>query len=293
MTDIHLGIGALSKATGIPINTLRTWERRYGVPSPGRTEGGQRVYDAAEVQRLRLIARSLESGHRPGQIMKATLADLQELVGEAVAPPPVDLGVEGDLAPIVDAVRRLDGDALEGIFRTELARMGMVHFLQDRVGPLLTAIGCAWESGTILPYQEHFASEHLRDFLAGQWRRMSDVAGGPVGICAALPGERHHLGLHLVACVLASRDWRIVFLGGDTPVSDVESCVFQVQASALFVSISSVAPRQDTRWMLTALRGRLPSSVSMVIGGMGAPQELAGIHNFKGLDELDDWAKSH
>ena len=58
MSELGLGIGALSRSTGIPINTLRTWERRYGVPAPERTDGGQRVYDVADVQR-RLLAQGV------------------------------------------------------------------------------------------------------------------------------------------------------------------------------------------------------------------------------------------
>ncbi|HND34699.1 MAG TPA: MerR family transcriptional regulator, partial [Myxococcota bacterium] len=186
-----MGIGALSKATGVPVNTLRTWERRYGVPAPTRTEGGQRIYDTAEVHRLRMVARALEKGHRPGQIMKATVPELQALLGEVASlasPPPLDGFAISDTTPMMEAVRRLDGDMLEAALCTELARLGMVEFLEDRAAPFLGAIGCAWQEGKILPYQEHFASEHLRDFLAAQWRRMSDVARGPVAVCAALPG---------------------------------------------------------------------------------------------------------
>ncbi|HNC97493.1 MAG TPA: MerR family transcriptional regulator [Myxococcota bacterium] len=293
MSEIGMGIGALSKATGVPVNTLRTWERRYGVPAPTRTEGGQRIYDTAEVHRLRMVARALEKGHRPGQIMKATVPELQALLGEVASlasPPPLDGFAISDTTPMMEAVRRLDGDMLEAALCTELARLGMVEFLEDRAAPFLGAIGCAWQEGKILPYQEHFASEHLRDFLAAQWRRMSDVARGPVAVCAALPGERHHLGLHLVAAVLAAQDWKIIFLGGDTPVSDVEACVRQVNAQALMISVSSVASPQDSRWMLRALRTQMEPEVALVVGGAGAPGDLPGVIHINDLHSLSDWA---
>jgi len=174
----------------------------------------------------------------------------------------------------------------------DLTSMGLVRFLEERIGPLLNAIGCAWEGGAIQPFQEHFASEHIRDFLAGYWRRRSEVAKGPLGVCAALPGERHHLGLHLVASILASRDWKVLFLGGDTPLADIESCVHQIQPRAVFFSISQVAPRQDTRWVLEALQMRLPADVELVVGGTGAPGDVAGIHHLPTLQELDRWAMS-
>ena len=52
----RLSIGALSRATGIPVETLRTWESRYGYPVPERRPSGHRVYPLESVPRLRRIA---------------------------------------------------------------------------------------------------------------------------------------------------------------------------------------------------------------------------------------------
>ena len=51
-----LSIGALARATSIRVETLRTWERRYGYPLPERKPSGHRVYPVASVSRLRRIA---------------------------------------------------------------------------------------------------------------------------------------------------------------------------------------------------------------------------------------------
>src|SRR5687768_4224959 len=54
-----LSIGALSRATGVPADTLRTWERRYGFPAAERTESGHRRYSLLTLERLRLMVRAL------------------------------------------------------------------------------------------------------------------------------------------------------------------------------------------------------------------------------------------
>lgn len=38
---------------GVSPNTLRSWERRFGYPSPGRTSGGHRQYDLSEIESLK------------------------------------------------------------------------------------------------------------------------------------------------------------------------------------------------------------------------------------------------
>ena len=62
--------------TGIPSTTLRAWERRYGIIAPRRTEGGYRLYDAAQIATLREMAGRVEGGMRPAQAA-ASLIDPQ------------------------------------------------------------------------------------------------------------------------------------------------------------------------------------------------------------------------
>lgn len=52
-------IRVVSNRTGIPADTLRIWERRYGFPKPERTPGGSRVYTDEDVARLQLVNRAL------------------------------------------------------------------------------------------------------------------------------------------------------------------------------------------------------------------------------------------
>ena len=67
---VELSIGTLSSATGVPVDTLRTWERRYGFPVPTtRTGGSHRRYAAETIVQVRLIVRALELGHRPSAVV--------------------------------------------------------------------------------------------------------------------------------------------------------------------------------------------------------------------------------
>ena len=48
-------ISELSRRVGVGAETLRAWERRYGVLRPRRTDGNTRLYSEADLERLRLI----------------------------------------------------------------------------------------------------------------------------------------------------------------------------------------------------------------------------------------------
>jgi DNA-binding transcriptional MerR regulator len=71
-------IGAVSRLTGVPADTLRVWERRYGVVEPRRTEGGSRLYSQQDVARLGLIKRLVDSGHAIGTVANLSLEQLEE-----------------------------------------------------------------------------------------------------------------------------------------------------------------------------------------------------------------------
>jgi DNA-binding transcriptional MerR regulator len=61
-----LSIAAVERDTGLSKDTLRVWERRYGFPAPTRDAIGERLYGRADLQKLRMLKRLLDAGHRAG-----------------------------------------------------------------------------------------------------------------------------------------------------------------------------------------------------------------------------------
>jgi methanogenic corrinoid protein MtbC1 len=310
-----LSISALSQATGVPVETLRTWERRYGFPVPQRTQAGHRVYPTSAVEPIKSIAQAIHLGHRASHVVGLPHEELSALLQRAPVPaPPMPLDPQplGDpaveegcalpaeenskeeLAPVVlhwlDAIRALDEAELERGFRIEKGKLGTLRFLQERVSPMLREVGRRWRKGELTVSHEHFASERVRDFLAGLWRPMSQNNQGPLVICTTLPGEMHHLALHMAASILAMEGCRVLFLGMSTPIEDIAKTVAQSKADALLLSISS-AMGVATAWrLLRELRALVPSTVAILTGGHGAPAGLEGLENLVTFDELQRWA---
>src|SRR5579863_3482709 len=72
-------ISAVSKLTGIPLDTLRAWERRYRAVIPKRAGRG-RVYSEEQIQKLLLLRRAVEQGHSIGQLAALGDRQLRELL---------------------------------------------------------------------------------------------------------------------------------------------------------------------------------------------------------------------
>ena len=73
---------------GVPVATLRVWERRYGAIDAPKTRTGQRLYASHDVQRLRLLKQLTNTGHAIGTIATLDLAALQALANQVEPPAP-------------------------------------------------------------------------------------------------------------------------------------------------------------------------------------------------------------
>jgi DNA-binding transcriptional MerR regulator/methylmalonyl-CoA mutase cobalamin-binding subunit len=271
---IELSIGTLSQATGVPVDTLRTWERRYGFPAPTtRTEGSHRRYSADTVEQLRLIVRALELGHRASAVLGRAPAELRRLLGDEASDAgrsPATPATEQTTARWLAHTQAMDGEALLADFQRTLASMPVLQFLVQHLGPYLQAMGEAWANGTLRVSQEHFASERVREFSSAQWRALNDASlpGRATVVLATPPGEGHALGLHMAAWVVALAGAQVVFLGANVPVDEIAFAAEHHSARGVVLSVAA-GYQGNLPGHIAPLAALLPAAVQLVGGGAG------------------------
>lgn len=75
----HYRSGVAARLAGLPVETLRVWERRYGISDTSRSAHGQRLYSDAQVRRLRLMKQLVDQGHPIGALAQLPLEQLGAL----------------------------------------------------------------------------------------------------------------------------------------------------------------------------------------------------------------------
>ena len=293
-----LSIGALSRAIGIAVETLRTWESRYGFPVPERKPSGHRVYPVSAVPRLRRISQALQLGHRAGQVVGASEEALGRLLETSAATPvasTTSLAAAGlpaeDLPGMLRLVKAFDGERLTRRFLADWARMGPVEFLEARIAPLIRAVGEGWENGTLEIRHEHFLSERIGDLLRSLRLPLEERATGPLVVFATLPGETHGLGLQMSALVLASAGCRILYVGTEVPIPQLAALARDLSVRAVAVSVSAATKGPPSAAALRKLREVLPRRIVLLAGGDGAPPARPGIDTVQTLRDLDAWGR--
>lgn len=248
-----LNIAALTKRTGVPPDTIRKWEQRYGVLHPERTTGGQRRYSELDVARVEWLKARLEEGYRIGEAA-ALLGE-----GAHVAQTPAELRTA-----FTEAASASDVRALATVVDQTLA-LGPIDEAFERVlAPALVEIGDRWARGELTVAQEHLASSTVR---AGLQRLLADARASVHGIVvlACAPGEHHEIGLLMLAVLLRADGWQVAYLGPDTPIDDAVSLARDLEASVLGFSATSDACAKDLRRGLRA--AKVPSTITVVLGG--------------------------
>jgi methanogenic corrinoid protein MtbC1 len=290
----RLSIGALSRATGIPVETIRTWETRYGYPVALRKPSGHRLYEIDAIPRLRRIAAALAAGHRAGEVVAASDEMLDALLA-ATAPNVAEMRAEPviDLARLVDHVRLFEGAQLTRALMADWHRLGPITFLEQRVGPLLQVVGDSWGRGELRVRHEHFMSEQLESLLRALRAPLEEKATGPVVALATLSGELHGLGVQMAAVAMAHAGWRPVVLGTDVPARELIELCEELHPDAVAISVSVVTKGPSTDVQLRRLREQLSAKTALIVGGAGASAPAPGIDVTATISDLVAWARKH
>jgi methanogenic corrinoid protein MtbC1 len=281
-----LPIGEAARRSGVPKDTLRVWERRYGFPAPLRDMAGDRAYPPDQVEKLRLIRILIEKGRRPSHLVSRSLpalqAEFQTEAADSSAPEPW----------VVEALDLLRGHDVEGLRARLVATLharGLRPFVQDNVAALSKAVGEAWVAGRLEVFEEHLFTELVTRVLRSA---LEGVRPGPDArpriLLTTLPGEPHALGLLMAECVMTLAGARGLSLGVETPPEDIARAVTAHDADIVALSFSAMYPAPSARRELKSLRTALPATVALWAGG-GCPG-LTGLTQpgLTILTDLDD-----
>ena len=294
----YISIGELSKQTGIGVHTLRVWEKRYGAPLSERLPSGHRRYPKEEVPRLRAIARALESGYRASKVVTGTLEELQGLLGAqnfmSTSPehPDSESGQvyrELIIEKWIEAIHQYDEESLSHGFYEIWSKEGPLNFILEYSAPFVQRIGNGWVNGELTIGQEHFATSHLSDFLSSKWRQLNVRKDSPIAVLSTLPEETHNLGLLMCAVVTSLADFRVVYLGPNSPVEDTLKTTEHCEAQLLCLSISNCVEPKIAKDQLRQLRKALNKKTNMIIGGEGAQDAAPGINRLNNFSDYFEW----
>jgi MerR family transcriptional regulator, light-induced transcriptional regulator len=244
-----LRIGEVARRTGVAVPTLRAWERRYGLLSPDRTEGGHRLYGELDIERVRAMVRLLDEG------WSAAAAAREVLREPARVTPLRSIAGDGDAAQdlvgrLEAAIDAFDGAAADGAVDDVFARLQVPRALEEVLLPVLRNVGEGWQDDPRVIAREHFATNTLRPRLQRLLRTAAAASGAQTLLAATPEHEEHDLGLLAASVVAADAGWRVHYLGARTPTGAIERAVAELRPDV--VLIGAIFREHAERFLLEA-----------------------------------------
>lgn len=261
-------IRAVAKITGLSLDTLRAWERRYKAVVPERSDRG-RQYGPPHIERLLLLNQLVKKGHAIGGIASKSDEELRGLLKQepsqptSVPPSPADM-----LAPILATIESFDNLRASD----ELGRLAAVLSPRDLVYqvavPLMREVGIRWHNGTLAIAQEHLVSQMLRTLLGSMMRLFRPPNPAMAMVLSTPAGESHEFGILAAAMLASLAGVEPVYLGPNLPAREIADAARRTSAKVVALSITFLS--ETTQEELNALAAAMPEDTELWVGGEGS-----------------------
>jgi len=228
-------IKELEKLSGIKAHTIRIWEKRYKLITPKRTSTNIRFYSDNDLKKLLNIAVVNNSGIKISNIAKLTAGKLHELVqqqnqvGEDIASP---------IDKLVIATVAMDEQAFSKTLARLESQTGFEKVVTLVLYPFLERIGVLWHTGEIMPAQEHFVSNLIRQKLIAAIDKLPYPEKNSFKTILFLPeNEFHEIGLLFYSYLARKNGHHTFYLGQSVPYNDLKRVVATHHPNLLITSI--------------------------------------------------------
>lgn len=261
-------IRAASALTGINENTLRAWERRYGLISPERTAKGYRLYSDEEIARLRLIQSVIHDGVPVGRVRAylQTPAGQERLRGAAMTAGPAPLA--DCCARFGEAARRLDRVALKRAYHDSVGLHSVREAFHHALGPALRDI-CPHGCGDGCEATERFLADFARERLEHVLDSLRPLHQKPRALFACAPGETHEISLMLLSLEVGLEGVSARYLGTGAAPETLHAAAGSAGSRAVVLSATENLPRDAVLGLRAALDG-LPRRPRLLLEGPAA-----------------------
>jgi DNA-binding transcriptional MerR regulator len=265
----------LEHLTGIKAHTIRIWEQRYGIISPGRTDSNIRNYDSEDLKHMLNISLLNNNGYK---ISKIAQMSREDVCAEVLKIIDKNTNYADQANALTVAMIDLNEEQFEKIMATNIEQIGFENTMMNIVYPFLTRIGFLWQTDAINPAQEHFITNLIRQKLivAIDGQAFPSQAGKiKKKYMLYLPeGELHEISLLFACYLIKSRGNQVIYLGQSLPMEDLRKAVHTHNPDTIFTVITAYPDSDRIQEYVTVLGESFPNTNILLSGYQVVGQDL-------------------
>ena len=280
---------AVVRETGLKPDTIRAWERRYGVPKPERTPGRHRLYTQHDIDLLKWMNARQHEGMSISRIvdmwksLEAEGKNPLQMTARGPSAKAAPLGDVGELANLrrdwVTACLQFAESLAEQAVSQAFALFPLDNVVIDVLLRGLSDIGEGWYRGDITVQQEHFASTLIVRRLNALIASCPAPTRAERIVLASPPDEQHTVSLHVINLFLRRQGWPVIDLGANVPFDRLEKVLTSIRPQ-LVIAAAQHLPTAQTLQAMADMVTRLHIPFAFV-GGIfnrhpDLPDHIAG-----------------
>ena len=224
--------------SGIKAHTIRIWEKRYNLLVPARTKSNIRYYNDEQLIKLLNTCTLLAHGGKISKVSKLSNLEIATSVENLMMPDSQDEQLDLFINKIIASGLTYDTQLFQNSFAAASLRLGIYLCYRNVILPALIKLGLMWGKSKLIPAQEHFISNLIKQKL------FSAIDGLPMPRAKAkkfllfLPErEYHEIGLLFAHYLIIKAGHNVINLGQNVPIQDLKITIKQVNPDALVLFV--------------------------------------------------------
>lgn len=302
MKDFNIQVA--SNLTGVSVHTLRTWEKRYQVVTPARTDSGRRIYSEDDIRKLKALNDLCSLGHNISSIANKSMNELDELLetyglAEAHSNSKINLTSNPEQAKkslnhLLLALERYRLDVVSH----ELYNLKMVLSPRDLalkvIGPLMVAVGQQVSGGRMSVAQEHALSSvikfHLGQFIYRSYEEKN--RSKDLFVLATPEKDFHEFGILLASLLCLNYNKNFFYLGPNMPAEALAEAAVSIGATEIILGTTLINENEGAEFLTYYISNCLKhvkKEANLVVGGSGYfdTAKFQKVNNFLYLPTLN------
>ena len=256
----------LENLSGIKAHTIRIWEKRYKLVTPGRTATNIRLYNDNDLKRLLNISILNRNGIKISKIAQMCDAELKEKIN-ILSQNAHDS--ESQIEQLSVTMIEMDEERFDDIISKSIFQIGFEETFIKIVYPFFVRIGIMWQTGIINPAQEHFITNIVRQkLLVAIDGQKTKSKNGTKKFLIFLPeGELHEIGILFYSYLVQKRGHKVIYLGQSVPFKDIVEVENIKESDYLLTSFFSTFKPDFVKKYVDKLVETFPQKTIYLTGG--------------------------
>lgn len=277
----------LEKLCGIKAHTIRIWEQRYGIVKPKRTKTNIRYYMDTDLKILLNVALLNRNGIKISKIAEMGKEEITRRVSEISV---IDFDGDAQLDALMLSMIEMDELKFDRIVSTNIRQIGFERTMLEVIYPFLDKLSLMWLTGSIVPAQENFISNLIRQKIIVAIDSLPHYGGRNCNkFFVYLPeGEKQELSILFMHYLIKSRGNQVIYLGQNISTNDLIDSYRISKPNYIFTMITETYANKPVQQYVDQLSESFPEADILLSGYQVVAQDVESTNNITILKSLFD-----